>query len=249
MIYHTTLFILGLVSGSFLNVVIYRLPRGESIVSPPSHCPECGNELSPLELIPVISYIMLRGRCRECGSKISVRYPLVELGTGLIFLANAYIFTEILVVITGIVLGALLLVLSLIDIDRQILPDKLTILGLALGLIMSFIRPDIHPLTAVAGVFAGGGFLFVIAFVSKGGLGGGDIKMMAFVGSFIGPAQVMLAIFLGAFIGLVANVPGLIGGKVGLKSRLPFGPFLAVASIIMWFFGSSILSWYLNLIG
>jgi len=249
MIYHSTFFILGLISGSFLNVVIYRLPRGESIISPPSHCPECGHELSPLELVPVISYFLLKGRCRECGSKISVRYPLVELGTGIIFLANAYFFTEILVVITGIILGGLLLVLSLIDIDRQILPDKLTIPGLALGLIMSFIRPDIHPLTAVAGVFAGGGFLFVIAFASRGGLGGGDIKMMAFVGSFIGPAQVMLAIFLGAFIGLMANVPGLIGGNVGLKSRLPFGPFLAIASIIMWFFGSSILTWYLNLIG
>jgi len=249
MIIYFIYFLLGLVTGSFLNVVIYRLPRGESIVSPPSHCPECGHELSPWELIPVISFALQRGRCRECGSSISIRYPLVEMVTGLIFLFNAYFFIEGALIATGIILGALLLALSMIDIDRQILPDKLTLLGLALGLIISFIRPDIHPLTAVAGVFAGGGFLFVIAFVSRGGLGGGDIKMMAFVGSFIGPALVMLAIFLGAFIGLLANIPGLISGQVGLKSRMPFGPFLAVASIIMWFFGDSLLSWYLNLIG
>ena len=247
MIYYIIYFVFGLAAGSFLNVVIYRLPRGESIVFPSSHCPECGHELSVIELIPVLSYLIQRGRCRECGEAISARYPLVELGTGLVFVINGYFFDNPVTALAGIFLASLLLVLSVIDLDHYVLPDKLTLTGLAAGLVIAFFRPDSHPLHAVAGVFAGGGFLFVIAMVSKGGLGGGDIKMMAFVGSFLGPVLVMLAIFAGAFFGLIANIPGLISGDVGMKSRLPFGPFLALASIIMWFFGDTLLSWYLNL--
>jgi len=242
-------FIFGLVTGSFLNVVIYRMPRDESIVFPPSHCPECEHELSVRELIPVLSYIIQRGRCRECGGRISIRYPLVEAGTGFLFVFNAHFIADFRAVIAGLFLSSALLAMAVIDINHQILPDKLTLTGLAAGFILAFLRPDIHPLSAISGVLAGGGFLLAIALASRGGLGGGDIKMMAFVGSFIGPALVMLAIFVGAFLGLIANIPGLISGDMRMKSKLPFGPFLAASSLIMWFFGDTLLAWYLNLVG
>ena len=241
-------FIFGLIIGSFLNVVIYRLPRGESIVFPASHCPECGHKLSVLELIPVVSYIYLQGKCRECGTQISFKYPLVELTTALLFLINAVFFEEFLVILAGLVLSSLLLALSFIDIEHQLLPDKLTLSGLAAGIILSFFRPEFSPLTAISGVLAGGGLLFLIAVVSKGGLGGGDIKLMMMVGSFIGPVQVLMAIFMGALLGLLASLPGIISGSLKMKSRLPFGPFLGMASIIMWIIGDRILNIYLSLI-
>ncbi len=241
-------FILGLIIGSFINVIIYRLPRGESIVFPPSHCPDCNHKLSPVELIPVFSYIIQRGKCRQCGKKISIKYPLVELLTGLLFLTNALIFTNILNLIAGLILSSLLIALAAIDIEQQILPDKLNLIGLALGLIISFFRPEFTALNAISGILAGGGLLLVIAVLSKGGMGGGDIKLMMMVGTFLGPLQVLLAIFLGAILGLLASLPGIIAGELKLKSKLPFGPFLALASLIMWFFGDSLLNLYLRLI-
>ncbi len=240
--------LIGLIIGSFLNVVIYRLPREESIVFPASHCPECGHQLSALELIPVISYIILRGRCRECGASISLKYPLVELLTAFLFLINSLVFSSAVNLIAGLLLSSLLIALAMIDIQHQILPDRLTLTGLAAGLLISFIRPEFSPLEAVAGVLAGGGLLLIIAVISKGGLGGGDIKLMMMVGSFVGPIQVLVAIFLGAILGLLTSLPGIISGSLKLKSRLPFGPFLGLASVIIWLTGSWILNIYLSLI-
>lgn len=250
MLIYFIFFLLGLIIGSFLNVVIYRLPREESVVTPSSYCPECEHNLTVLELIPVVSFIIQGGECRECGSSISLRYPLVELSAGILFLLNGYLFLSenLIVMLAGMILISLLIVLSMIDIDHRILPDKLNFTGLALGLFLAFLRPDIQPLQAISGVLAGGGFLLILAILSKGGLGGGDIKMMAFVGSFIGPIQVMIVIFMGAFLGLIAHIPGLIAGNVSLKTSLPFGPFLAVASMIMWFTGDTLLNWYLGLL-
>ena len=242
------IFILGLGIGSFLNVVIYRVPRGESIVLPPSHCPNCEEKLDPWELIPIISYIFLKGKCINCGEKISIRYPIIELFTGIIFLLNGIIFDNIIVLAVGLILSSILIVLTIIDIDHQILPDKITIGGLAIGLIFSFIRPDFDIVTSLSGIFAAGGLLFVVALVSKGGMGGGDIKLMAMTGSFLGPLSAVAAVFLGAVIGLIASLPGIISGKLEMKSKLPFGPFLAIASLVFWFWGDIFWNWYLGLI-
>jgi len=239
--------VFGFIIGSFLNVLIYRLPRGESIISPPSHCPDCGHKLGFLELIPVISYFILGGRCRFCGSKISLRYPLVELITGIIFLINYLLLFNPIILFSGLFLSSLLIVLTLIDLDHQILPDKLTLSGMGVGLLLSFFRPEFSSLSALLGLVLAGGLLLIIAIISRGGMGGGDIKMMMMVGTFVGPVLAVIAIFLGAAIGLIFSLPGLITGKLQSKSKLPFGPYLAISSLIIWFWGEQLLQWYLNI--
>ncbi|TDO92246.1 leader peptidase (prepilin peptidase)/N-methyltransferase [Halanaerobium saccharolyticum] len=241
------IFILGLIIGSFLNVVIYRLPEGKSIVYPASHCPNCGHKLSPLELIPVLSYLFLRGECKSCGADISVRYPLIELTTGIIFIINYIYLSDLIILAAGLIFSSLLIVLTIIDFDHQILPDKLTLGGLILGLIFSFFRSDITVIYSLAGILAAGGLLFLIAYLSKGGMGGGDIKMMAMVGSFTGPIIALSSIFLGAVIALIAHLPGIVSGKTGMKTKLPFGPFLALASLILWFWSEELFDLYINL--
>jgi len=240
------IFILGLIIGSFLNVVIYRLPEGKSIVYPPSHCPDCGHKLSPLELIPVLSYIFLRGKCKSCRTDISIRYPIIELLTGIIFIINYIYISDLISLTAGLIFSSLLVVLTMIDFDHQILPDKLTLGGLIVGFIFSFFRSDITVIYSLIGVLAAGGLLFLIAYLSKGGMGGGDIKMMAMVGSFTGPIIAVSSIFLGAVIALIAHLPGLVSGKTGMKTKLPFGPFLALASLIFWFWSDKIFKWYIS---
>jgi leader peptidase (prepilin peptidase)/N-methyltransferase len=242
------IFVLGLIIGSFLNVVIYRLPREESIIYPASHCTNCGHQLSPLELIPVISYLFLRGKCSSCGTKISIRYPLVELLTGIIFILNYIYFSNLIILATGIIFSSVLIVLALIDFDHQILPDRLTLTGIIVGLVFSFFRSDITFVYSMSGILAAGGLLFLIAFLSKGGMGGGDIKMMAMVGSFTGPLISVSAIFLGALIALLAHLPGIVSGSTGMKTKLPFGPFLALASLLLWFYSEKLFDLYLSFI-
>jgi len=240
------IFILGLIIGSFLNVVIYRLPEGKSIVYPPSHCPDCGHKLSPLELIPVFSYIFLRGKCKSCRTDISIRYPIIELLTGIIFIINYIYLSDLIILAAGLVFSSLMIVLTMIDFDHQILPDKLTLGGLILGLLFSFFRSDITVIYSLAGIIAAGGLLFLIAYLSKGGMGGGDIKMMAMVGSFTGPIVAVSSIFLGAVIALIAHLPRIISGKTGMKTKLPFGPFLALGSLILWFWSEELFDLYIN---
>jgi leader peptidase (prepilin peptidase)/N-methyltransferase len=242
------IFVLGLIIGSFLNVVICRLPRGESLVYPPSHCTNCGHKLSPLELIPLISYIFLKGRCKSCGAKISIRYPLIELLTAIIFIINYINFSNLIILATGLIFSSILIVLALIDFDHQILPDRLTFTGIIVGLVFSFFRSDITFIYSLFGVLAAGGLLFLIAFLSKGGMGGGDIKMMAMVGSFTGPILSISAIFLGALIALLSHLPGIVSGSTGMKTKLPFGPFLALASFLLWIWGEQILNIYLSFV-
>ena len=241
------IFILGLIIGSFLNVVIHRLPREESVVYPASHCTNCGHQLSPLELIPIFSYIFLRGKCKSCGAEISIRYPLVELLTGIIFILNYIYFSNFIILVSGLIFSSILIVLALIDFDHQILPDRLTLTGIVVGLIFSFFRSDITFVYSLSGVLAAGGLLFLIAFLSRGGMGGGDIKMMAMVGSFTGPLISVSAIFLGALIALLAHLPGIASGSTGMKTKLPFGPFLALASFLLWVWGEEIFYLYFNL--
>ena len=245
---YSLLFVIGLMFGSFLNVVIYRLPRGESIISPRSHCPDCGHKLTLLELIPILSYIILGGCCSQCDSSISLRYPLIELLTGALFVVNVLLAVNVGSLISGLIFILFLLPLAVIDFDHKILPDKLTLTGMACGFILSFFSPHISPLESVAGVLAGGGALLLIAVLARGGMGGGDIKFMLLIGSFLGPVFAIITIFLAAILGLMAALPGIISQNLGLKSKLPFGPFLALAAYILWYFGPELINMYLQVL-
>jgi leader peptidase (prepilin peptidase)/N-methyltransferase len=245
----------GLIIGSFLNVCIYRLPRNLSIVKPPSSCPKCDTKIRPWDNIPVLSYILLMGRCRSCGEKISIRYPLVEiLNSILYFLAYIHFDFGWHLPFIFAFLSALI-VITFIDIDYQIIPDLITIPGIGIGLIAgTFFMPD--PLSieftsigfknSFIGLLAGGGIFYLIAIVSRGGMGGGDIKMMAMIGAFLGWKSVLLTTFIGSLLGSIFGIFFMIFKKTGRKTKIAFGPFLALGAIITLFKGKEILYWYLN---
>lgn len=234
--------------GSFLNVCIYRIPREESIVFPGSHCPECGTTIKPYDLIPVVSWMILRGKCRSCGTAISVRYPAVELLTGalvaLVYVQSGLTIHFILVSL----LTLLLIVLTFIDLDHQIIPDGLNLLIAVGGLVsLALGRISGNGLTigqAALGVFIGGGFFLVIAIVSNGGMGGGDIKLMAALGLWFGWQGILLVMFLSFMIGGIVSVGLLIARKAGRKQMVPFGPFIAIGAYLTAVFGNQIINWY-----
>jgi leader peptidase (prepilin peptidase)/N-methyltransferase len=249
----------GLVIGSFFNVLIYRLPRKESIVSPPSHCPKCGRMIRPFENIPVVSYFLLRGRCAGCKNPISARYPVVELLTaGAAFCAYSFFIVPAITaspdawtIATLVVQTAVLLIVipvAFIDFVHFIIPDRITIPGLVIGIAASFLPGGVSPLDCFLGIIAGGGSLFVIGllgeWILKKGetMGGGDVKLMAFCGAVFGWKIALLTIILGSFVGATVGT-GLIAAKVFPKSRkIPFGPFLACGLWIAFFFGANLLS-------
>lgn len=247
-------FIFGLIIGSFLNVCIYRLPRKESIAWPSSHCPECGSSIPALYNVPILSYILLKGRCRSCEKPISIRYPLVELLSGALFSLVVYRYHLSPYALLSCVFTAILIVGSFIDIEHRIIPNILNYLGTILagvGLVFSYL--PITPVAGVIGFLAGGGFFYLAAIASpilfkKEGMGGGDIKLIAFLGLYLGWKKVFLTIFLGSFIGAVAGI-GLIALKITEKKDLiPFGPYLSVAGFISLMWGTQIIDWYLRLV-
>ncbi|WP_457639991.1 prepilin peptidase [Persephonella sp.] len=247
-------FVFGTIIGSFLNVVIYRLPRGRSVAKPAfSFCPSCGSPVKWYDNIPILSYLVLRGRCRNCSSPISKRYPFVELLTGF---ASAFSFLK-----TGIsvdyffVFGflSLLIAITFIDIDFRIIPDQLNLAGFIMGAVYTFFRQDFSIIDGLIGSFAGAGFLWAVAyfylrFRGIEGLGMGDVKMMAFIGMYLGWFGALFTIFLGSFIGAAAGITGAYLSKSSEKGRyeIPFGPFLAAASVVYMFFGEEIKQWYLG---
>jgi len=240
-------FILGLLTGSFLNVVIYRLPKKESIVFPRSHCPYCGKELGVFDLIPVVSFIFLRGRCRYCGEKISWQYPLVEIITGLLFLSFYYLDGLNIYFISHLILTGLLLPISIIDFRYQLIPNKITFPGIALGLILAFFSDHITISSALLGLVIPGGFLLLLALLSKGGMGMGDVKLAAMIGTFIGPVYSFLSIFIGALLGMVYGIIISFRKRNRDRTRVPFGTFICIGTILILYWGEQILDWYLNL--
>jgi leader peptidase (prepilin peptidase)/N-methyltransferase len=237
----------GAVFGSFLNVVAFRLPRRESIVKPRSRCTSCGTAIRPYDNIPVLSWLMLRGRCRDCSAPISSRYPLVEAGTALLcagaVLSNA--------TAAGIALSvALILVLvpaALIDLEHRIIPNRLTGAGalLALGL-GSALDPTGEPARLIAGA-AAGGFLLAAALAYPGGMGMGDVKLAGVMGLFLGSAvapAIMIALFAGVLLGSV--IVARKGAHAGRKTAVPFGPFLALGGLVAVFAGQPIVNWYMH---
>ena len=249
----------GAVIGSFLNVCIYRIPRKQSIVFPSSRCPSCGTPIRAWDNIPILSYILLRGKCRSCGTGISPRYPLVEA-------LNAFFYAAVLwrygpgwdFVIYCLLLSALI-VITFIDLDFLIIPDRITLTGIPLGLAAGcFILPDPFMRASLLGyeasiIGAVGGFVFYflmaelsIRLFRKEGMGGGDIKLMAMIGGFMGWKTVILTTFAGSLLGSVGGIALMIAKGRGRGTLIPFGPFLAAGAVICLFFGQEILIWYLH---
>jgi leader peptidase (prepilin peptidase) / N-methyltransferase len=239
--------ILGLVVGSFLNVVIHRVPRRESVVWPASHCPHCGEPIRPLDNLPLLSYLLLRGRCRNCKEPISPRYPTVEALTGLLFGAAAYEFGFSLDLLPALVLIPVLISLSAIDLEHRLLPNVIVgpaaLAGLVLSILADPARWWTYPLSAV--VVAGA--LFGLALVYPGGMGMGDVKMGGMLGAFLGP-YAALAVFLGALLGATSGGLLMAAGRVQRRSALPFGLFMALGGVISLFVGSELWKLYLNLV-
>lgn len=241
-------FLLGLVIGSFLNVCIYRIPRNISIIKPFSFCPNCGNPIKPWHNIPIISFILLRGRCAYCSSKISFRYPLVEAINGFLYCLSYIKFGLDLSLPFILFFVSSLIVISFIDIDFQIIPDKISIPLILLGVVLSLLNKGFLNIASnlkdsLLGILIGGGVLLVVSIISKGGMGGGDVKLNAAVGAYLGWKSVLLTIFLGSLVG---SVVGLVVLKKTGNRKIPFGPFLAFGALVSLFFGNQILSWYIG---
>lgn len=253
--FETTALLLGLVVGSFANVCIHRLPRRESVVSPPSRCPACGALIRARDNVPVLSWLLLRARCRSCRAPISPRYPLVEAANGLLWLALAVLRGPRAQTLVAMALVTALLVLSLVDLDHHLLPDAVTLPGIAAGLGASFLPGS--PVRPLAALLAAAGGWLAFAAVAKAyerlrgieGLGQGDWKMAAMLGAFLGWQQMLLTVLLASVAGTLVGL-----GAVALRGRdlrhaLPLGTFLGAAGIATVFLGDALLSWYRGLLG
>jgi len=234
--------VLGLCIGSFLNVCICRLPERRSIAWPRSSCPHCGKRLAPRDLAPVVSYLCLGGKCRYCREPISPQYPIVELATGLLFAAVVAVHGVSLVSLRYLVFVSLLIIVAGTDINTRLIPNAVTYPGMAIGLILSLFIPGISFLQSIIGLLVCGGVVYVLALASRGGMGGGDIKLMGMMGALLGWDAGLLALFIGAFLGSVVGIVRIAWGKQKRRDPMPFGPFLAVGGLISAFFAPSILS-------
>jgi leader peptidase (prepilin peptidase)/N-methyltransferase len=243
------LFVVGAFIGSFLNVCIYRLPRGESVVWPGSHCPSCNQPVAPYDNVPLLSYFLLLGKCRRCRAPISMQYPLVEVLNGLVYVLVAWRFGLTWPAMAYAAFCSALIVISGIDLEHQIIPDRITLPGLAIGLVAAATILPITLVNAVIGVAVGGGLLWLLAWLSpylfgKEGMGGGDIKLMGMVGAFLGWKPALLTIMLGAIAGSVLGIT-LIAIKLLRRDQyIPFGPFLALGAIVALFCADDLLAWY-----
>lgn len=240
--------ILGLIFGSFFNVVIYRFQAGESIVQPPSHCPSCRTNLKTWDLVPVFSYLFLRGRCRYCGASISPRYAVVELFTALIFTAVLYFFGLSWLSLKYALLFSLLLIISAIDLESKRIPNLFVLLIFAWSLFWQLVYPEQSILSAFIGLLAGGGVFLLIALVSRGGMGEGDIKLMGALGFAAGWPYVCM-VFLVAFItGAVTGGILVLLKKQTRKSPIPFGPFIAASFFIVATWGEQLWHFYISML-
>ncbi len=266
-------FLLGLIIGSFLNVCILRIPADKSIVLPASSCTKCGRAIAPYDNIPVLSWIFLRGKCRNCKARISAMYPAVELLTGLLFLGCYFVFGPTLEAVKWATFSALLVVLTVTDLRERILPDEVNFFGLGAGLVFSLITKsldgtaqwvagrwfDFPPpqvalsfVDAALGALAGSGLLWIVAegyFRLRGreGMGLGDVKMMAAVGAFLGVKRTMMTVLVGSLLGSVIGILLIAISKKGRDYELPFGTFLGAGALLVLFFGTPALHWYESL--
>jgi leader peptidase (prepilin peptidase)/N-methyltransferase len=242
--------ILGLCVGSFLNVIIARIPEGRSIVRPGSACPRCGNSIAWHDNLPVLSYVLLGGRCRRCRESISWRYPAVEIICGGLFVLAYRRFEPGLTLLSALVLLAVLVAITAIDLDHQIIPDVLSLPGIALGVVFSLAPGGIGWASSLLGVLVGGGVFVAIIIAStlvigQAGMGIGDVKLGAMLGAFLGWKLALLSILLSVLMGGPLAATLLATGRKGGKDPIPFGPFLTLGGLISLFWGDAVLAWYL----
>ena len=239
--------VLGASVGSFMNVCVSRLPHGESLVRPRSKCPACGGPIAWYDNIPLLSWILLRGKCRQCRERISIQYPAIELVTAAIWVGMAMHYGPTWRSLQGSILFSLLLTISLIDARHYLIPDALSLGGLGAGLALALLPGPPSILTSLIGAALGFGVLLAVGVLGewvfkKPAMGGGDIKMMAMVGAFLGPAGAMLTIFLGALAGTIVFAPL----SLKTKKEVPFGVFLGLGAAIAFLFGEALVDWYSN---
>jgi leader peptidase (prepilin peptidase)/N-methyltransferase len=265
-------FLFGLVIGSFLNVCIVRIPERKSIVSPSSACPKCGAPVRPYDNIPVISYLLLQGKCRSCKAKISPMYPMVEVLTAILFYACYRTFGPTPEALKWAVFSALMLVLVFTDLRERILPDVVNYTGFGLGLILSFFTlptdgtalfvanhffafpppaPVLSFMDTLIGGALGSGLLWLVSeayFRLRGreGMGLGDVKMMLMAGAFLGAKRTLLTIFAGSILGSLLGIAFILARRKGSDYELPFGSFLGMAALLVVFFGTPVVNWYLS---
>lgn len=256
---HLIVFVFGTLIGSFLNVCIVRIPSGQSVISPPSHCPKCNHGVAFFDNIPLISYIFLRGRCRACGETISPRYFLVELLMGTFAIALFERFGLSFSFFVSFLFVAALIVISFIDLDVRIVPDVISLPGIICGLVLSLvgyfaIGRDVDlvpsPVSSIIGILAGGGFLLATAwlyekFTGVEGMGGGDIKLLAMIGAFLGWPSIPITLFIASLVGSVVGLSCMALTGAGRRLALPFAPFLCSGAILFIFFGEQIIHFYL----
>ena len=255
-IYFTIIsFIMGILLGSFFNVCIYRIPNNQSIVNPPSHCYNCNTRLKPLDLVPILSWTLLRGKCRYCGQKISPRYALVELLTGILFVLVYRVYGYNTITLYYLLLVSLLVIITFIDLDHYIIPDELIIFGSIGALIFNILGQgiSIKDTLTLDRVF-GGGMLALIHIIElaikKEVMGGGDIKLFGMVGLFLGVKLGLLTILLSVYIGAIYGILTIIYSKINKKeynSMIPYGPFISVGALISILYGTNLVNWYIGL--
>jgi len=244
----TAILFLGLILGSFVNVCIHRLPKKESIIFPGSHCMSCNEPISPRDNIPVFSYLLLNGKCRQCTKSISALYPIIELVTALLLLLGFIKLGISIKFLIFCIIGPALLTISIIDINHKIIPDIITIPGILFGLIAGSYLVGLKD--SSLGLLVGGSIFLIISEIyyhirGRIGMGGGDIKFIAAAGALVGVQQIVLIVFISSFMGSLVGLVGLAGKKVNALSKIPFGPFLSGGTLIVYFWGEQIIQMYI----
>ena len=242
--------IAGAAIGSFLNVCIYRLPLGQSIVWPGSACPTCKGPVAWYDNIPILSWLMLGARCRSCRAPIAIRYPIVELLTMGVFVLNFHVFGAGPILVPKLVLSCAMVVLFAIDLEHHLLPDAITLPGIVAGFLFSLLFPP-GPLASAIGILVGGGSLWLIGeayyrYAGQEGMGGGDVKMLAMIGAFLGWKLVLVTLVFSSIAGAVIGLLVILSRRGDLRYALPYGTFLALAGLIASLYGDRIVAWYVG---
>ena len=246
-VYSVFIALFGLVLGSFYNVVGLRIPKGESIVNPPSHCTSCDRRLTAVELIPVLSYVIQGGKCRGCGVKVSPIYCVTEILTAALFTVSYLKFGFTAELAVALLFVSLLVIINVSDIAYMLIPNKILLFFLPLLMIARIVSPLDPWWDSLLGAVVGFGILLLIAVISKGGMGGGDIKLFFLIGLVLGTVNTLLTLFLASLIGMIAGVVILKMKGQGRKTPIPFGPSIALGAMIAYFYGADLIDWYWQL--
>ena len=250
------IFIIGITFGSFFNVCIFRIPNNQSISNPPSHCYNCNTRLKSLDLVPILSWTFLKGKCRHCGQNISIRYPLIELLTGILFVLIYNVYGLDIITINYLVLTSLLIIITFIDIDHYIIPNGIIIFGSIFALLFNLTGQGIGLKDSILGAVICGGVMLILIhlielIVKKEVMGGGDIKLFAMIGLFLGLQGGLLTIMISIYVGAIYGIIIIVVSKIRKKeynSMIPYGPFIAVGALITTLYGNDIINWYINML-